>query len=331
MTAEEGILRPPSESRSLLIRLVRNCPWNRCRFCPAYKAAAFSVRPVDEVLADIEELAQDPLLQQCRNAFLQDADALVMPVESLVQILGVLRQRFPNLSRITSYARATTLFHLRDDDLSRLHQAGLGRIHVGIETGCDEVLRFMDKGTSHNRQKEACIKVKAAGIELCCYLMPGLGGRRWSVSHAQESARLVREVEPHHVRLRTCYVLAGTPLAEDLAAGRYEPQTEEEIVREIRLLLTEIASVKTELISDHRINLLLELRGYLPDDYQRLLGIIDRYLSLPTEDKQLFEAGRRLGLIRFLDELNHEETRAKIRAERHRYQPSLPVPVSVLF
>ncbi len=289
------------------------------------------MRSADDVIADIEELAQNPLLQQCRTAFLQDADALVMPTDQLIRVLQSLKQHFPRVERITSYARANTLFHLKPDQLNRLHAAGLSRIHIGIESGSDDVLQFIDKGTSHEKQKTACIKARSAGFEICCYLMPGLGGRRWTEVHARESARLIREVEPHHVRLRTCYVIENTPLAEDLAAGRFEPLSEPEIIREIRLLLTEMSEIRTEFISDHRINLLLELRGRLPTDYQRLLGIIDRYLSLSDEDKRLFEAGRRLGLIRFLDELTHDATRNRIRAEQHRYLPVQPVSVSVLF
>ena len=335
MAAEIGILRPPSEARSLLLRLVRNCPWNKCTFCPAYKKEKFSLRTTEEILSDLEEfkymVAQKdsnphfdlgPLnlwwRSKMKTAFLQDADALIAPVEQVVQVLEAMKETFPTLERITSYARANTLCHRSVDDLKRMRKAGLTRIHIGIESGADEVLKLVRKGVTHEKQKKACLNVKEAGLELCCYIMPALGGKKHWEAHSRESGRLIAEVEPHHTRLRTCYVLQGTELNEIFEKGDYEIQDDEEVIKEIRLFLEQFAQSKTHLLSDHRINLLLELNGRLPEESDNLFSIIDRFLALSPEDKGLFIAGRRKGRLRFLDDLDRpgmRETLKEIVAE----------------
>ncbi len=328
---EKGTLRPPSEARSLLIRVVRNCHWNRCAFCPAYKGEKFSLRSVEEIVAEVSQITSQPCGNLIKNVFLQDADALIMPVEKLMMVLNHIRQGFPGLERITTYGRSTTLVRRSVKDLERLKEAGLSRVHVGLESGSDEVLKMVRKGATAAQHLEGCSRVRAAGLELCCYVMPGLGGRRYSERHARESGRLVADIRPTHVRLRTCFVLEGTPLADDFAEGRFEPIDDEATVREIRIFLEQLASTETELISDHRINLLLELQGKLPGEYDHLCGIIDRFLALGDEERELFIIGRRLGLIRRLDELSVAATRETVARERHRYRAVVPLPRGILY
>lgn len=330
-SVERGALRPPSEQHSLMIRVVRNCPWNKCKFCPAYKDEKFSLRSSAEVIGDIRQLAADPANQHYRSVFLQDGDALAAKVDSLLEILAAIRTYLPQVERITAYTRSRMLNNRKLEDLRRLKEAGLTRVHVGLESGCDAVLDFMDKGTSYAEQKAGCLRVKEAGLQICCYYMPGLGGKRWSERHALDTGRLISEIAPHHVRLRSCFVLDGTPLADEYRAGNFEPLSEEETVREIRLFLKQLRTTEIEVISDHHINLLMELRGRLPQDYERLLAIIERYLALSAENRALFVAGRRLGLIRRLDEFADGEKYAHIVAEQSHYQQQIPVPASMLY
>lgn len=265
--------------------MARNCPWNKCYFCPAYKGEKFSLRTEKEVLGEIGLLAEAPGAELVKTVFLQDADALIIPAEKLAVLLRAVRQAFPGLERITAYARSATLCHRDVSALKTLKEAGLTRIHVGVESGSDEVLEAIKKGVSAAQQLDGCLRVKASGLELCCYVMPGLGGRRLSWQHAVETGRLIAKIEPDHLRLRTCFVLEDTPLAVELAEGRFEPLGEEEIVRELHTFICELSNTRTELISDHRMNLLFELEGSLPRDHARLLAIIDRFLALTPENR----------------------------------------------
>ena len=315
---EVGPIRPPSEANSLLVRVSRNCPWNRCAFCPAYKhSEGYSRRSVGDVLADLGAMRQVHG-DRHRTVFLQDADPVQANPNDLVQILEGIRERFPSVRRITTYARSRTLAHRPLKDLKRLREAGLDRVHCGFESGSDKVLELMSKGTTRAEQIEGGRRAKEAGFELSWYVMPGLGGCRFTTEHADETASAVALVEPHFVRLRTTAVVPGTPLADLQAEGRFEPLGEMETVAEIRRFLAGLEGVLTRLESDHALNLLMDLRGDLPDKRERLLALLDEVLELDAEDRTLFVLGRRAGVFqrsRHFREAGLRETLAALRDE----------------
>jgi len=249
-----------------------------------------------------------------RSAFLQDANPLLTPALDLVRILEELRTLFPSLRRVTAYARSHTLAKRKEADLRRIREAGLDRIHVGLESGCDAVLALQRKGVTRAQQIEGCRRAIEAGFELSVYVMPGLGGKALSAAHADDTASALQLIRPHFVRLRTTAVIPGTPLAVMDKEGRFCQLSEEECVREIRRFLTGLEGLETRLESDHVLNLLMELRGDLPRDLARLRGICERFLEMPDEDRLRFVLGRRLGWILRLDHLEAPGVRHDLNA-----------------
>ena len=331
---EQGPFRPPSEAGSLLLRVTRNCPWNRCKFCPLYKDTEFSRRPVEDVLRDIEAVYQamqslsgaegarrsavggealgDPIAWQAaahwarngrRSVFLQDADSLVIPPGELVTILSHLAEKFPGIRRVTSYARSSTVARLDQRDLQTLREAGLNRLHIGLESGANQVLRLMHKGTTQKNQIAAGLKVKQAGMELSEYYMPGLGGRPFWEANAKETAAALNEINPDFIRLRTLAMPCRSPLFEDYQAGRFEPLTDVEMVREIQLFLENLGGLTSVVQSDHILNLLPEVEGTLPQDQGRMLAVIESFLKLNPEEQCLYQVGRRTGVFNGLGDL----------------------------
>lgn len=350
---EQGPIRPPSEARSLLIRVTRNCPWNRCTFCPVYKGTRFSIRPVDHVKADIDvvhryvealrgmtdgsgrisrtrlnRLASDaePGNRQALNAawrwfagdmksvFLQDADSLIIKPPDLVEILEYLKTYFPEVERMTSYARSHTLARLRYDELRMIREAGLNRIHTGLESGSNEVLKLVKKGATKEMLIKAGLKVKRAGIELSEYYMPGLGGKALSEEHALESADALNRIDPDFIRLRTLAIPEDAPLFEEYAAGRFEKCTDVEVVEEILTFVEELKGITSIVKSDHILNLLGDLEGVLPDDQGHLIGIARAFLALDLDHQRLYQVGRRLGVFSGLSDM--QDLRPLARAER---------------
>lgn len=340
--SEIGPIRPPSEAHSLLVRVTRNCPWNRCAFCPVYRGTAFSIRSVDEVLADIDELfalaqtlrqraldgrpddprsallrlARDPFLPPSagqvalflffggHEVFLQDANSLAMRPRDLVRVLAHLRLRFPEVTRITSYARAHTLTRRSPEELASLRQAGLTRVHVGLESGSDAVLALVRKGVDSARQIEAGLRAKAAGFELSEYYMPGLGGRTLSRDHALQSARVLSAIDPHVIRLRTTAVQPGSDLDRLVEQGVFAPMGDEDIIAELRLFVEHLDG-RARVVSDHLLNLLPELQGTLPEDKGAMLALLDTVLDLPPRLRRAFVIGRRAGVLNQLSDLLH--------------------------
>jgi hypothetical protein len=245
------------------------------------------------------------------SAFLQDANSLVMKTENLVEVVSYLKETFPELKRITSYARSSTLARKPVEDLRHLKSAGLNRIHVGLESGSDEVLSYVNKGVTAAQQIEGGQRVVAAGIELSEYVMPGLGGRRLSREHALETARVLNAINPDFIRIRSLALPGGTGLREKWEQGEFERPADEEMVKELRLFIEHLDGITSYVASDHILNLLEELEGQLPEDKPVLLSVIDRFLELPSEERLLFQLGRRLGMFRNLSDREDPGLRAR--------------------
>ena len=323
LSFEQGPIRPPSEARSLLIRVTRNCPWNRCTFCHTYQGERFSLRPVAEIKGEIRRIGMAVertralsgennehlgsvaawILSGGESVFLQDANSLIVKTDDLAEIIAFIRTTLPSVRRITTYARAKTAARKSGEELKRLREAGLSRIHIGMETGYDPLLKFIRKGVSAAEQVEGGQKIREAGISLCEYVMPGLGGSRWSAEHALETARVLNQIDPDHIRLRTLQVVPGSPLAEKVREGVFQPLDDDAILREIRLFFETLGGITSEVVSDHVLNLLEELEGTLPGDKERIIGVIDRFFNLSMEERMIFRLGRRMGIYRRLDDL----------------------------
>jgi radical SAM superfamily enzyme YgiQ (UPF0313 family) len=228
-----------------------------------------------------------------KTVFLQDANTLIMRPPELIEVLRYLKETFPTIERITSYARAKTAAQRTPEELKALHEAGLSRLHIGLESGSDEVLAEMQKGVTAEEHIKGGRKIVESGISLSEYVMPGLGGRRWSESHAKETARVLNQIDPAFIRIRSLMLWRGMPLQRKIDSGEFEVLTEDEVVDEIRLFIENL-SCNSYVASDQMSNLLLEVEGQLPQHKQRMLDFIDRYRSLPLEKRLKFRLHRRL-------------------------------------
>ncbi len=360
---EQGPIRPPSEASSLLLRLTRNCPWNRCLFCPVYKGAKYNRRSLEEITQDIYAIAKaarvlrersrrqgfggvisreiavsvqesDPelyplalwLYRGAGSVFLQDGDSLMLPTAELVNILQLLQQQVPGITRITTYARSRSLLRKSVNELLQLRQAGLNRIHVGLESGCDRVLDFMKKGVTGLQHVEAGQKVKEAGISLSEYVLLGLGGRELWREHARDTAAVLNQINPDFIRVRTLAIHPLSPLYRKWEQGEFNPLDDEGILQEEKLILENLQDLSSEFVSDHFLNLLEDVAGKLPDDRGSMIARIDRYFALSRPKRELFRLGRRSGLLRFLDDLNEPAVMMPVeRLSRHLEEQGLTV------
>ena len=350
---EQGPIRPPSEAYSLLLRVTRNCPWNRCEFCHTYKEEKFSVRTVDEVKQDIDVvqeivseiralswkhgfggelpvplvnlILQDPkhdsdgfrsvalwLYNGGNNVFLQDGDNLTLRTDELVEILKYLKKTFSSVERVTTYARAKTVSRKTVDDLQALRLAGLSRIHIGLETGYDSLLQYVKKGVTALEHIEAGRRVKESGISLSEYVILGLGGKGMWREHAVETAKVLNQINPNFIRVRTLKVLKKMLLFQKIEKGEFMLMSDNEMIEEERLLIWHLEGITSTFVSDHIMNVLQEVEGKLPEEKEKMLNLIDRYLSLPKEEKDNFRLGRRVGIYQSVEDLSKPELRNQV-------------------
>ena len=294
-------IRPPSEWRSALIRSTRGCNWNRCRFCGVYPALgepSFSIRPLDAVLKDIEWYGRN--MSGLKTAFIGDADPLCRPIDESLTILGYITRILPECKRITAYARAGTLYRIGAEGVRKLSEAGLTRVHVGLESGDLQTLKFHCKGQSARLVTVASHMVKEAGIERSFYVLLGLGGRnRWK-QHIDATVTVINETDPEFIRMRRIWLFtpesaqtaAECPLVNDIKKGVFEQQTPEGTVFELRRLIAGITSAHSNLVCDHANNY-VSVEGVFPEDKERMLTEIDSFLSLPetVREQHYLEVG----------------------------------------
>ena len=247
-----------------------------------------------------------------KNVFLQDADNLIHRTNNLVEMLRYLKGSFPTIERITTYSRAKTVSRKTADELQELKEAGLSRIHMGLESGYDPILEMVKKGVTAEQLVDAGRKVKASGISLSEYIMPGLGGRKMWKEHAVETAKVLNQIDPDFIRLRTLKVLDIMPLQKRVAAGELELMNDDEIAEELRLMVENLDGIQSWITSDHVLNLLEEVDGKLPEDKEKMLGVIDRYLALPQAERENFRLGRRAGFYRTPDDMDNFELRSRV-------------------
>lgn len=298
---EQGVIRPPSEASSLLVRVTRNCPWNQCVFCPAYKGVKFSRRTVDEVKKDIDAMAAEyGRAVRISSVFLQDADSLLLPTDDLVTILEYLRGKFPKIERITTYARARTLKRKSVEELIRLREAGLTRVHAGLESGSERVLKLIKKGLTPEEIVTGGRHVMDAGLELSEYVMPGIGGLDLSREHALETARVLNLVRPHFIRVRTFAMHPKSPMQRMVREGTFVPMNDEQIVSEIRELVAHLDEMHSYFsCNDFSLNLLMQVDGFLDEKKEFMLKELDAFLALSKRQKQVYTLLQRSGYYRY--------------------------------
>jgi hypothetical protein len=341
---ELGPIRPPSEANSLLLRVTRNCPWNRCKFCGLYKGEKYSVRPVEHLVRDIDTVARyleeiGSLLEQpgggyqtalldlqsdlgdndrmaihaaltwmrggMKSVFLQDANSLACKPDDLVNILNHLRETFPQIERVTSYARSRTVARISDEDMARLAAAGLNRVHIGMESGADEVLEFVRK------------------IELSEYFMPGLGGAALSKENALETADAINQIDPDFIRIRTLAIPEQVELFGDVQSGGFSPMGDLQMAEELLLFLDNLDGIESTVKNDHILNLFQEVEGALPGDKEAMTAPIRKFLAMSEEEQLLYIVGRRAGIFSRLEDLNDPGFAVHAKKIRDQYRVTM--------
>lgn len=233
------------------------------------------------------------LCSRGRTAFLQDANSLIMRPSELIEVVNYLKETFPSIERVTSYARSKTLSRKSLDDLKAIRRSGLSRLHVGLESGDDDVLKYVNKGVTANEHVLGGRKAKEAGFELSEYVMPGLGGKKWSEQHAKNTASVLNEINPDFIRSRPYIPRKGTPLFEEYERGAFQLTSPHERLREIKVMVEHL-NVTSKLCFDHFIMnswykdqnrsyplFKLDYNGYkFPEEKDNVLTLIEKGLAI---------------------------------------------------
>ncbi|MGI6160429.1 MAG: radical SAM protein [Christensenellales bacterium] len=250
----EGILyRPPSEAYSLIVQATIGCSHNRCSFCSMYKGKSFRIRSADEVISDIEHMKRS---MPARRIFIADGDALALKTDELYKILDYIVKDVPQCERVGIYGSPASILSKSDDELRQLCDMGLGIVYTGLESGCDDVLKDVNKGYSAAEIIEACLRVKRAGIKTSITAILGLAGKRGWQQHAAKTGRALSAIKPDYIGLLTLMLEPGTELYKRYQNGEFEYPSPEDITRETLVMLQNMDCEGSVFRSNHASNYL---------------------------------------------------------------------------
>jgi radical SAM superfamily enzyme YgiQ (UPF0313 family) len=275
MKYEGMIYRPPSEANSLILQVTVGCSYNRCTFCHSFQGKSFRIKSFEEIKEDIDEISPYGPIPR---VFLADGDALVIPQEDLVRILRYLRTKIRGLERVGIYANAVDVLKKNADELKELKGLGLGIIYLGLESGNPEVLKRIRKNATVEQMIRAAKRVKEAGILLSITVLLGIGGVEMSHAHAEDTGKILSEMDPDYVGALSLIVVPGTPIASDLESGRLVLPTPFELIRELETMIANCQFTQCFFASNHASNY-LPLRIRMPAEKEKALELIREVLE----------------------------------------------------
>jgi radical SAM superfamily enzyme YgiQ (UPF0313 family) len=275
MKYEGSIYRPPSEANSLILQVTVGCSYNRCTFCHSFQQKEFRIKSFAEILEDIDEASTYGTIPR---VFLADGDALAILQKDLVQILSYLKLKIRGLERVGIYANAVDILKKSTDDLKELKNLGLGIIYLGLESGNPEVLKRIKKNATVEQMVRAGKRVKESGIQLSITVLLGIGGIELSQAHAEDTGKVLSEMDPEFVGALSLMIVPGTPIAEELRSGRLVLPTPFELIQELKTMISNCRFTNCFFASNHASNY-LPLRIRMPGEKSRALQLIDQVLK----------------------------------------------------
>lgn len=270
--AEGNVFRPPSESDSFILRVTIGCSHNKCTFCCMYKDVQFRMRTREEISRQIQ--AAIPYKNFIKRVFLADGDALILKTEYLLEILQEIKEAFPNLQRVSTYASPKSILRKSDAELQQLYAAGLKLAYYGLESGSDKVLKDVNKGVTAAESIEAGQKIVRSGMKLSIMVLIGLGGVADSMEHARESARVVSAIKPNMLSALTLTFYPGSEMIAKVQTGEFTPLNPEQSMLEVAELLSNIQwddQHKQCIFRSNHVSNVMPLAGNIPKDLERLI------------------------------------------------------------
>ncbi len=280
MNYEGIIIRPPSEAGSLLLQVTVGCSHNKCTFCPTYKEKKFRIKSPEDIMKDIREASR---YKHINRLFLCDGDALIIPQVRLLQLFKDINENLIDIERIGTYANAKSVLRKSKEELIQLREMGLGIVYLGIESGNEDILKRISKGSSYQQLVEAGRRIKEAGIILSVTVLLGIGGVEDSIAHALDTARILTDIDPEYAGALTVMIVPGTPLHEEYKKGRFVLPDKFGFLRELKLIISNSDFSKCFFTSNHASNY-LPLRAKLPAEKEAVVQVISSIIE--KEDKE---------------------------------------------
>ena len=265
------VYRPPYEANSLLLQVTLGCSHNKCTFCYMYPNVPFTVSPMEQIEADIEEAAR--VCPNVERVFLEHGDAFVLSADRLSQIAEAIHRKLPKVKTIAMYASIQNIKQKTDAELRRLCDLGIGGLDIGVESGLDAALTYMNKGHTAKEAQEQLLRLTKAGITYSFNAILGCGGAELWQENADATAALINAVQPHLLFIGTLHAQPGCKLYGDMKSGIFKECTVGQLLDEQERLISRLELEDTIYFGSHPSNI-VPMQAALPKHKEEMLEVV---------------------------------------------------------
>ncbi len=271
-----NIIRPPSEAYSIILQVTVGCSHNKCTFCGTYTGRRFRIKDEGIILEDLAFAAR--YMKRQDRLFVCDGDGLIMPQKKLVWLLSKIREMLPWVKRVGMYANSKSIKMKTDEQLKELKDLGLGILYQGVESGDDQILKEICKGSTAENLVLQGRRVMAAGIKLSVTVLLGLGGTERSLEHARGTGALLTAMDPDFVGALTLMLIPGTPLGDAYERGEFSLPDQYGMLRKLREMVAATELSRGMFFANHASNY-LPVKIRYPGGKEKALALLDEALA----------------------------------------------------
>lgn len=282
------VYRHPLEANTPILEITYGCSWNKCVFCNMYQGVKFGASPMEHIEEDLQELAS-VYPKNLRKITVANGDPFALSTKRLLEISDLIRKYFPEISVISCQTSIRNLMHKKQEELDQLYEAMYDDIYIGLESGCDDVLKLLNKGYSADQAYETLEKLQKSKMKYIALLMGGAGGKKYREEHIRDTAKLLSSYPPKMISIITTGIATGTKLAEMRDNGEFVQLTEREIIEDEMALIDALDVPGQVYFFGHHQNNVAPISGHLKDKKELIEGFKQKLHYLEINKPEILD------------------------------------------
>ena len=282
------VYRHPLEANTPILEITYGCSWNKCVFCNMYKGVKFGASPMEHIEEDLQELATI-YPRNLRKITVANGDPFALSTKRLLEISDLIRKYFPEISVISCQTSIRNLMHKKQEELDQLYEAMYDDIYIGLESGCDEVLKLLNKGYDANQTYETLERLQKSKIKYIALLMGGAGGKKYREEHVRDTAKLLSTYPPKMISIITTGIVTGTKLAEMRNNGEFVQLTEREIIEDEIALIDALDVPGQVYFFGHHQNNVARVSGHLKNKQELIEGFRQKLHDFEINNPEILD------------------------------------------
>lgn len=282
------VYRHPLEANTPILEITYGCSWNKCVFCNMYQGVKFGASPMEHIEEDLQELAS-VYPSNLRKITVANGDPFALSTKRLLEISDLIREYFPKISVISCQSSIRNIMHKKQEELDQLYEAMYDDIYIGLESGCDDVLRQLNKGYTAKQAYETLEMLQNSKMKYIALLMGGAGGKKYREAHIRDTAKILSSYPPKMISIITTGIATGTKLAEMRDNGEFEQLTEREVIED-EIALIEALDVPGQVyFFGHHQNNVARVSGHFKEKEGLVDGFREKLKDLELSKPEILD------------------------------------------